>query len=64
MTLTEISQHHPGWHAYQTRSGHVWAAAAHSFDPAGCGTTEDADTPEELDKKIAELERKALEDVA
>lgn len=48
MTLAEVHEAHPRWHAWADTSGHCWAATCHCHTEPGTGTTLEAATPDLL----------------
>jgi hypothetical protein len=51
-----IGRDYPGWHAWISDAGRVWAATPRSY-AGGSGTTIDAPTPAAMRREIAETER-------
>lgn len=54
--LAQIDQLHPGWHAWPSDEGNIWATHVHRSDETGCGVTLDAPSPARMDEAIADWE--------
>lgn len=61
MTLTDdlhrVEQSHPGWHAWRSDRGHLWAVSTRDYGIGGCGVTLDAADPVHLGQEITAFER-------
>lgn len=55
--LHQVEQDHPGWHAWQSDKGHLWAVSTRDYSLGGCGVTLDAADPVRLGQEITAFER-------